>query len=45
LYQMSEFFPINYIICPKDGIKLRNSPRKKKRITIKINSNRLPQLQ
>jgi uncharacterized paraquat-inducible protein A len=25
------FFTIDYTICPKDGIKLRNSPRKKKR--------------
>jgi hypothetical protein len=25
------FLPIDYTICPKDGIKLRNSPRKKKR--------------
>jgi uncharacterized paraquat-inducible protein A len=25
------FFTINYTICPKDGIKLRNSPRKKKK--------------
>jgi uncharacterized paraquat-inducible protein A len=24
------FLPIDYIVCPKDGIKLRNSPRKKK---------------
>jgi hypothetical protein len=24
------FFTIDYTICPKDGIKLRNSPRKKK---------------
>jgi uncharacterized paraquat-inducible protein A len=24
------FFTANYTICPKDGIKLRNSPRKKK---------------
>jgi hypothetical protein len=32
------FFTINYTICPKDGIKLRNSPRKKKK---GINSNPL----
>jgi uncharacterized paraquat-inducible protein A len=25
------FLPIDYTICPKDGIKLRNSPRKKKK--------------
>jgi hypothetical protein len=25
------FLPVDYTICPKDGIKLRNSPRKKKR--------------
>jgi uncharacterized paraquat-inducible protein A len=25
------FFTIDYTICPKDGIKLRNSPRKKKK--------------
>jgi hypothetical protein len=24
-------FFINHIVCPRDGIKLRNSPRKKKK--------------
>jgi hypothetical protein len=32
------FLPIDYIVCPKDGIKLRNSPREKKK---GINNNSL----